>query len=171
MRLCYTLILTLVLVGCGYRPSSKFAHDVVGDKVSTEIKISMVDPENTVIIKDALNSAVITRFKSSLVDKSHADTHLDIKLRRVNFVPLKYDANGYIIAYRTKIVLDILRTSSTLVKRYNVKGVYDFKIEPNAIISDQARFNAIEQSASKALESFIARIAAEGVHKNEKERE
>ena len=128
----------------------------------------MVDPENTVIIKDALNSAVITRFKSSLVDKSHSRTHLDIRLRRVTFVPLKYDANGYIIAYRTKIVLDILRTSTTLVKRYSVKGVYDFKIEPNAIISDQARFYAIEQSASKALESFIAKIAAEGVRRSEK---
>ncbi len=135
----------------------------MGDRVSTEVKISMVDPQNTVIIKDALNRAIITRFKSSLVDRDSSSMHLDIKLRRVTFVPLVYDSNGFIITYRTKITLDILRTSKDIVKNYSVKGNYDFKIEPNAVISDQARFNAIEQSADRALNSFIAIIAAEGV--------
>jgi len=159
------IVITALLTGCGYRPSSTYAHEIMGDKVSAEVKISMVDPENTVIIKDALNNAIITRFKSSLVDKAHSDMHLDIKLRRVVFLPLVFDGNGYIISYRAKITLDILRTSKNLVKKYSVKGNYDFKIEPNAIISDQARFYAIEQSANKALNGFIAKIAAEGARK------
>jgi hypothetical protein len=40
--------------------------------------------------------------------------------------------------------------------------MYDFEIEPNAIISDQARFEAIRQGAQKGIEAFIAQVAATG---------
>jgi hypothetical protein len=45
---------------------------------------------------------------------------------------------------------------------YNVSGVYDFNIEPNAIVSDQARFEAIRQGAQKGIDNFVAQVAAQG---------
>ena len=45
---------------------------------------------------------------------------------------------------------------------YTVSGVYDFNIEPQAIISDQARFEAIRLSSQKAIDVFIAQVAAQG---------
>ena len=50
-------------------------------------------------------------------------------------------------------------------KRYNAVGNYDFTISPNAIITDQQRFDAIAKSATKALDSFVAQVAAEGNRK------
>jgi len=159
-------LLLIAAAGCGYKPSSEFARAAVGEKVSAQVLISMQDPENTVIIRDAVETAVITRFKASLTDRASSDTHLDVILRDVTFTPLMYDTNGYIIAYRTNVELQIFRIAKAQSKQYTVEGSYDFVIEPNAIISDQARFEAIRYSADKALDSFIVGIAAEGVYES-----
>ena len=152
----------MLLVGCGYHPSSKEARKVMGDTVSTKVIISMTDPENTVVLKDALDEAVIRRFQTNLRHRKDAKTHLDIELKNVSFNALQYDQNGYIISYRTTINLVITRITSVLTKRYTAVGNFDFTINPNAIITDQQRFEAIANSATKALDSFVAQVAAEG---------
>ncbi len=151
-----------VLAGCGYRPTSHVVKTVLHESVSTRIVISMRDPDNTVLLKDALNDAVVNRFRTRLTDEQHAATHLSIALRDTQFVPIRYDANGYIIAYRALVWLDIDRTSGGKTKRYRAKGTYQFTIEPNAIISDYVRFEAIKYGSQKALDSFVAQVAAEG---------
>jgi len=155
------LLLTL-LSGCGYLPSSKEARKVVGENVSTEVRISMTDPENTVVLKDALDEAVIQRFQTDLRHHKKSTTHLIINLKNVGFSALQYDNNGYIISYRTTINLVITKQTKNFTKNYVAKGNYDFRIDPNAIITDQQRFEAIQKSAAKALDSFVAQVAAEG---------
>ena len=161
------LLLLLLLSGCGYKPSSHYAKQVVGEKVSTQILISMQDPVNTVLIKDAVNKAVITCFRSFLVNEKESQTHLRIAISKIQFSPLQYNLEGYIVTYRTHITLQILRTKDDIAQTYISKGVYDFAIEPNAIISDQARFLAIEKSAQKAIDSFIAAVASQGAMNKE----
>ena len=49
-------------------------------------------------------------------------------------------------------------------KKYNEKvvGYYDFPIEPNAVISDAKRFDAIRFGAQKAIDSFVSIMAMRG---------
>lgn len=158
----------LLLSGCGYMPSSHLAKEVVGEKVYTKVNISLSDPQNTVIIKDAVDIAVITRFRTSLVDdESLADTKLVFNINSIGYTPLRYDNNGYVITYRTTVNLGVHRDSKGVNKNYTAYGYYDFDIAPNAIISDQQRFDAIKNGAAKALDSFIAQVASEGVNKND----
>lgn len=84
----FTLLCVLFLVSCGYKPASKYARVVVGEKISTDVIISSQDPENTVVIKDAVDAAVIEIFRSSLVARSYADTHLVICL--LSLLMLRY---------------------------------------------------------------------------------
>ncbi len=156
------VLAALVLGGCGYAPASHYARNVVGDSVSTEVVVSMEDPSNTVIIKDAVDTAVITKFRTSLRPKSSAKTHLTIAIGGVNFAPLQYDTNGYVITYRTMVIMSIGRMTDKETASYTTIGYYDFAIEPNAIITDQARFEAISQGAQKAIDAFIAQLASEG---------
>ncbi|MDD2357451.1 MAG: hypothetical protein PHX13_06050 [Thiovulaceae bacterium] len=151
-----------ILSGCGYLPSSKFAREVVGDKVSTQVIISAIDPQNTVSIKDAVDTAVIKSFQTSLSDRAHSTTHLVITLKNVIYTPMQYDINGYVTGYRTVIYLHITSTHDGIVKQYDVSGNYDFSIEANAIISDQIRFEAIQNGATKAISSFVAKVSAQG---------
>lgn len=160
----FAILLTaaLVFVACGYKPSSHYARKVVGEKISTSVIVSAQDPENTVIIKDALDSAIIEVFHASLTSKENSNTHLVISLNEPSYSAIQYDANGYIIAYRASITLNIIRQTANKSKAYSVRGTYDFSITANAVITDQERFDAIKYSSAKAIKSFLAQIAAEG---------
>jgi len=157
------LILTLYnLVGCGYTPSAKFARQTMGEKISTSVIISAVDPENTVIMKDAVDAAIIKVFQASLVDKSKSDTHLVLSMGAPAYQAVVFDNNGYITGYRMTVTLKIVKSHDGIKKSYTAKGNYDFEIAPNAIVSDQQRFEAIGFSVDKAIRSFVAQVSAEG---------
>lgn len=158
-------LLFTAFVGCGYKPSSHEAKKVLGETVSTEVVISMTDPENTVVLKDALDEAVIRRFQTTLRHRHNAQTHLRIELQNVDFTAVQFDNNGYVTAYRTTITLAVTRSANDFSKRYRAVGNYDFAINPNAIITDQQRFDAIAKSATKALDGFVSQVAAEGSRK------
>lgn len=162
MRYFSFALIVLLLTSCGYKPSAKFARGVVGEKISTSVHMSLVDPENTVIIKDALDLAIIEVFHASLVSKKESKTHLNIRLSNPSYAPIQYDSDGFIVSYRTTIRLLIKRTTGNQEKSYAAIGTYDFSVTPNSIISDQQRFDAIKFSAIKAIRSFLSQISAEG---------
>lgn len=158
------LLLTLLFTinGCGYKSSAKFARENVGEKISTSVIISEQDPENTVVIKDAIDKAIIEVFQASLVDKSLSDSHLVIKMNKPTYSPVVYDENGYVTGYRMSITLNITKHTNGSSKTYTTKGFHDFTIAPNSIVTDQDRFEAIGFGAQRAINSFVAKVSAEG---------
>jgi len=151
---------------CGYKPSAKYSREVVGERISTSVIISAQDPENTVIIKDAVDSAIIQVFHSSLTSKSYSDSHLNLSISPPTYTPIQYNSDGYVIAYRATIRLGIIRETSGVRKGYTTKGTYDFAIDANAVITDQQRFDAIRESSAKAISAFVAKVSAEGSRKS-----
>lgn len=160
----YLIILVTIftLSACGYTPSAKFARQSLGDKISTSVVISAQDPENTVIIKDAVDRAIIEVFQTSLVSKSTSDTHLILTMNMPSYSPVIYDENGYIIGYRMIVVLNINSFHNGVSKVYSARGSYDFAVVPNAIVTDQQRFEAINFATQRAIKSFLAQVSAEG---------
>ena len=156
---------TLQFISCGYKPSAKYSREIVGEKISTSVVISAQDPENTVIIKDAVDSAIIKIFHASLSDRQHSQTHLSVSVSEPTYSPIQYDGDGYVVSYRANIVLLIVKESQGSTKRYSSSGTYDFSVVPNAILTDQERFDAIRFSSIKAISSFVAQISAEGSRK------
>jgi hypothetical protein len=153
----------IALNSCGYIPSAKHSRTVVGESISTSVIISSVDPENSVIIKDGIDSAINEIFHTSLVSKKYSNTHLTIRMSNPSYAPIQYDEDGFIVSYRTKVLLRISRnTKGKDTKNYTVSGTFDFSITPNAIISDKQRFDAINFSSSKAIKSFVSQVSAEG---------
>ena len=167
-KLSYALKILLLLnvaffiSACGYTPSSKFARNIVGEKVSTSVIISSEDPENTVLVKDSVDAAIIEVFHTSLVDRVYSDTHLVLKIGSPSYSPIVYDRNGYVVGYRMSIVLYITRYHKGVAKKYTANGNHDFAIKPNAVVTDQERFEAIKFGAQKAILAFIAQVSAEG---------
>jgi len=161
------ILVSLVLIStlfsaCGYKPSAKYSREVVGDSISTSVVISAVDPENSVIIKDAIDGAIIEVFHASLVSREYSKTHLDVSLSNPSYSAVEYDTNGYVVTYRANISLTIKATTDGKTKSYSAKGTHDFRIAPNAIISDQDRYLAIKNGTIKAIKSFLAQVSAEG---------
>ena len=163
IKVILLFIFVLTLTACGYKPSAKSSRVVMGDSISTSVQISAHDPENTVVIKDAVDSAIIEVFHTSLTSRDFSQTHLDLSIQKTRYTPLQYDKDGFIIAYRASIVLNIIRHRDNISKRYASKGSYDFSVVANAVITDQERFDAIKNSATKAIKSFLAQVSVEGV--------
>lgn len=159
-------IVFLLFTACGYMPSSKYARYVTGDKISTNVHISLVDPQNTVLIKDAVDQAVVQVFKASLVPRSQSDTHFEISMSNPSYIPIQYDENGFVIAYRMTVSLNITLFTKGKEKRYSTSGSYDFSIAPNAVVTDQQRFNAIRFAAIKAISAFQSQLSSEGARES-----
>ncbi|MDA3907483.1 MAG: hypothetical protein PF437_00195 [Sulfurimonas sp.] len=169
MKVILSILILLGFASCGYKPSSKFSRAVMGDKISTSIVISAQDPENTVIIKDAVDEAIIEVFHASLRDRASSDTHLTLSIANPSYSPIVYDNDGFVIGYRMSVSLSIIRLHSGISKSYSVTGTYDFTVAPNAVVTDQERFEAIRFSAAKAIRSFVAKVSAEGARAKKKE--
>ena len=165
VKLFLVTLFLLDISGCGYRPSAKYARVVLGKKISTSVIISAQDPANTVIIKDAVDQALIEVFHASLTNRKHSDSHLILSISDPIYAPVQYDTNGFIISYRATITLGVTRISQNIQKKYTTIGTYDFTIVPNAVLTDQQRFDAIKFSSLKAINAFVAQVSAEGLSK------
>jgi len=157
-------LLVLLFSSCGYKPTAIYTKNVLGDKIYADVEISLEDPENSILIKDAINEAIINKFHSKLVSKNEASSKLDIKLSSVKFQPIDYDSNGYVIAYKTLVRLETTYSDKSSKKStISTTGDYDFNIQSLSVISDSKRFNAIKEASQKAIDAFISKISIRGV--------
>ena len=167
IKISFLLAIIISFSACGYKSSAKFGRVTLGEKVSTTVVISFKDPENSVLIKDALDNAILDVFHNSLTEKRYAQSHLKISILDIEYTPIQYDTNGYIIAYRAVTTLKIIREKGDNKKTYITKGIYDFSIVANAVMTDKERFDAINLGSLKAIKSFIAKVSAGGAIKRE----
>lgn len=158
-------LLLLLLTACGYKPTSLYTKHVLGDAIYVKVETSLEDPENSILIRDALNEAVIYKFNAKNVEEKNADAKLFVRLEHVDFQPIEYDSNGYVIAYKTNVTLKTrYENRAHQQKSLQTHGDYDFNIASNSVISDTKRFNAIKEASQKAIDAFISRISVEGVN-------
>jgi len=158
------LLIFVFFSGCGYKPTYIYTKKVLGENIYVKVEISLKDPQNSVLITDAINEAVISKFRSNLTrDKKSASSKLYLSLSGVSFKPIQYDKNGYVIAYKTYVTL-----KTKYIDRYKgcktmtTGGTYDFNIEANSIISDNKRFEAIKFATLKAIDELISKISIKG---------
>ncbi|WP_419770495.1 MAG: LPS assembly lipoprotein LptE [Candidatus Marinarcus sp.] len=156
----------LVLIGCGYKPSSHYAKDKIQGKVYVDIFVDVIDPKNSVIIKDAMSEIVVNRFDSQLVfDKSLADTLLYVKLDSVSMGVVQYDNKGYIKLYRATVTISVSYVGPGGKGKVQVSGTYDFSVDGTNEISEANRFEAVRQASAKALDEVISKLAIETFRK------
>ena len=167
--LLFMSLMLFMLSACGYKPSAQFAQKVIGEKVYTNVDVSLSDPENAVLTKDALNRALQTRLKTIVTRKENADSMIAVVYESINFVPLQYDKNGYVVYYQVNMTLRFTFEKNKKRESRKIIGRYEFPILPTAIIANDLRIKAIEKSSSKALDQFIAYIAAKGYFVDDKE--
>ena len=162
----FIIFLIFLLSSCGYKPTNLYTKKVLGQNIYVKVSISRVDPQNSVLITDAINQAVITKFRSNLVfDPKVASSKLYISLGNVTFKPIQYDTKGYVIAYKTIVTLKTKYVDKNgKTKNVTSSGDYDFSIEANSVISDNKRFDAIKYGALKAIDELISKISVIGVN-------
>ena len=166
IKLFGSILIVLFLTACGYKPTSYYVKEALGKKIHVVVEISRKDPKNSVLIKDAVNESVITRLGGILSTKKNADSTLYVTIGSTTFTPILYDEYGYVVSYKAKISLSIkYKRKKKKYVSFSTSGEYDFPIEPNSVISDGKRFEAIKLASLDALNEFISKISLKGMQK------
>lgn len=128
--------------------------------------IAVNSAKNSVIIKDAVNEAIISRFEGKLVSKrSEADTVMDVSLSSVSTSPIQYDTDsssdtyGYANLYRTTVEIKVKYSNKNSSGSFSVSDSYEFAVDGSAVVSETKSFQAIKSAASKAFDKVISSIA------------
>ncbi len=157
----FTLI-ALLLVSCGYKPSSHAIKNVFADTVYVEVIVDRVEPENAPFVKDELNRIVYTRFKGRVVSKVQAGSQLRVTYTGSTFTPLAYE-DGYVTRYRANIRVrfDMVTKQGKITKKINT--VHEADIQASSLYSSALRTEAIRKGLEKALDEFLAYVSAKGM--------
>lgn len=161
----FTLI-ALLLVSCGYKPSSHMIKHVFSDNVYVEVMVDRVEPENAAFVKDEMNRLIYTRFKGRVTSKEQAGSQIRISYRGSSFLPLAYE-DGYVTRYRAtiRVRFDMVTKDGKLSK--NISSVVESDIQASSLTSSALRTEAIRTGLAKALDEFLAYVSAKGMLRSE----
>jgi len=170
MKYIGALLIVVFITACGYKPTTYYSRAVLGEYIHVDVAISRKDPKNSVLIKDAVNEAVITRFGAKLSSKKTSTSELFIRIASTKFTPILYNDKGYVTSYKTNVLLSIKYViKDGKSESFSTIGEYDFPIAENddgttnSVISDSRRFEAIKLASLDALNEFVSRIAIKGM--------
>lgn len=151
IKIVISLMLFLLLVGCGYKPSAKYIQNIIAGSVYVDVQVDPKEPENAAYIKDALHQMILTRFKGSLAPKEKASNLIIASYEGTSFNPVSYE-NGYITRYRADIKMEFeLKTPNGSFKR-SIRSEVEENINASSRLSSALRIEAIRLGMSKALD-------------------
>ena len=154
----------LFFIGCGYKPSTEYTSNILGNKIATSVDIDVQNPTDSVFLKDALNESVLSVFNSKVTSKN-PNSKIHLKVNSINISTLDYDKNGYAILYRANASITAYITDkNNTTFSYQGSGSYDFAVNDNASVSDTIRHNAIKEAFLKALQMIEFKIANRGIN-------
>lgn len=175
-----SFFISFSFLACAYIPATKAVDAVMDDSVWFNVTIDMIDPENSVTLKDATINGFIERLGRKMAPNAKAaKTIIESKIKAINFSALIYDKLGYITTYKITLTLDFktkLKNGELFEK--TTSGQYDFEVakqaksvqDINSIISDKDRYEAIKNASYEALNEFISQLSLKGLRTMEAEK-
>ncbi|RAX57907.1 hypothetical protein CCZ01_04565 [Helicobacter monodelphidis] len=150
-----------LLYGCGYKPISAYNRETFGERIYVDTKISRRDPENSVLLKDALLAAITERLGTKVAtSKEEADSEINVEIARVIFASLSENRDGFTNFYKTYVTLNFTYKDIHGNEGYMTTiGRYTFSIDTSSILTDARRLDAIKQASQQALDVFVSRVA------------
>ena len=160
MKYLASFIVVIFFYGCSYKPSSVYVRNVLGNNIYTKINISAKNPESMPLVVDAINEAIVSKYKSKLTKiKEEADSVIVISNAHFTTEGLQKDENGYTVLFRTTAYLSVLIKTKDYTKRFKLMGNYDFAQTPDSILSEEKRLTSFKFATIKALDEITAKLA------------
>lgn len=161
--LLFTLI-ALLLVSCGYKPSSQLIKKTFDENVYVEVIVDRAEPENAPFVKDEMNRLVYTRFKGRVTSKEEAGSSIRIAYSGTTFTPLAYE-NGYVSRYRVNVRVNFDMMTKQGRIRKNISTIFESDIKEGSVDSSELRIEAIRLGLEKSLDEFLAYVSAYSANK------
>lgn len=171
MRFIATFLISIFLVGCGYKPVAKITKDIIGDDVYVHVIINKADPKSSVQIADSVKEGVVSRLNKRLSDDKNAKTKITVAIKSMRLQALLYDEYGYVSMYKILLNLEFdTKFENGSSDKTVTTGEYDFAISQkiknvryaDSVISENERSNAIKEASKEAFDEYIASLAIKG---------
>ena len=168
MRKILLNLITILIAGCGYKPTIDFAKDKYSNKKGfIEVQIDYNNANNSVYLKDALIEFAINKLNLKLVkNKSIAQIKIVGKINSISQTQLQSDTSGFGKIYRENVSLSIKINN----KSYTLSSYYDFSIDPNSGVTESKKEEAIKNAITKALNSLFSKVAIEELKSKKREK-
>ncbi|NKQ40755.1 MAG: hypothetical protein HF962_04210 [Sulfurovum sp.] len=160
-------ISALLLSACGYKPVSHYTSAMVVEPLYLVVKLSSKEPDTGLFLKDELRKAIAHRLGIRTSKDEEAPSRLIVLYNNISYTALGYDTDGYVERYRVNMTTEFRFKSE---KEEFVKKIitsHEADVTQSALESSRAKQEAIKESTKKAVDIFVAFMAAKAV-KNEK---
>jgi len=162
----FTLI-ALLLVSCGYKPSSQVIRNTFSDAVYVEVEVDRAEPENAPFIKDEMNRLIYTRFKGRVTSKEQAESQIYVSYRGTTFEGIAYE-DGYVTRYRARVRVNFNMVTKKGKFSKNIYAIHEADIHASSLVSSSLRTEAIRKGLEKALDEFMAYVSVVSVSSKKK---
>lgn len=166
------LVLSVLLIGCGYRPLAHYARGIFGQSVYVEVSVNPNFPKAAVAAKDILNKAILSRFHLDVEPKESAQSKIELKITSISFTSLAQDSEGFSSHYRANVDVEFSYTS-IYGETYSITktGTGDYPSTSNmtSIAIEKAQLDAITTAIEQAINAFVSQTFYQGItHLKEK---
>jgi outer membrane lipopolysaccharide assembly protein LptE/RlpB len=163
IRYSLFILATMLLTACGYKPVSHSTKQTITAPLYLKVKLSNKEPDSGISLRDTLYQAIIYRLGVSTTTNSSASSRLIVSYNHISYTALGYDSNGYVERYRVNVSTRFdLTTQGRHISRV-IKTTQEADVTPSALESSRAKREAIKACTEKAVDQFVAFIAAESV--------
>lgn len=154
-------LISVLFLGCGYKPSSYYAKDAIVGNVFVSLTVDIENTQSSVYVKDAMNEMILNQFKARLTDnKEKADTFVTVALADVSHTAISSDDDGYAQSYRTTVNISVsYNKKDEAVKTLNLSDYYDYSADSDTSLTDQKKNIAAKIASTKALSNLFSKIA------------
>jgi len=156
------ILMALLLISCGYKPSSLYIGKIFTKTVYVEVKVDAIEPENAPFIKDEMNRLIYNRFKGQITSKDLANSRIYVNYTGTSYTPLAYE-DGYVTRYRADINVNFKMETKEGVVNKSIQSRVESDIQASSLTSSTLRTEAIRVGLEKALDEFIGYVSARGI--------
>lgn len=157
--------LIMIIVGCGYQPSSKYVKNVFDESIYVEVKVDPSEPENAPYLTDELRKIIIQRFNGKVASKETAKNSIIATYKGTQFIPIAYDQAGYITRYATivKVEFDLTDKNGKNFHK-TITATTQEGISESALQTSTSRVSSIKLGLQKASDEFISFVSSTGAN-------
>jgi len=143
-----SFLLIFAISGCGYKPTTDFTKENIGEKIYIDVKLDKAEPENGVYVRDELIEAIYDRLGASVV-------------------PTKEQSDSTLTVWYTGTDSDAVKLRFKLV---SLKGTYDKTVYVSTEKRDadeyidvgklSHRVDTLSANLASAVDEFVAYVAS-----------
>jgi hypothetical protein len=155
----------LIFSACGYKPVSHYTQHTIQAPLYLKVNLSSKEPDSGVSLKDTLRQAIVHRLGVSVTTETTAPSKLMVSYDAVSYTALGYDTNGYVERYRVNVTTQFTLTTKGSTIQRSIKTTHEADVTPSALESSRAKREAIKACTQKAVDQFVAFMAARSIKK------